>query len=35
MTILAFPGHTTCSLRSSWPLLGWRLVARIGELVDQ
>ena len=35
MTIIAFPGHTTSSLRSCWPLLGWRLVARINERVDQ
>jgi hypothetical protein len=31
----AFPGHATCRLRSCWPLLGWRLVARIGAMVDQ
>ena len=31
MTILAFPGHAGRSL----PLLGWRLVARIGDMVDQ
>ena len=35
MTVIAFPGHTTRSPRSSWPLLGWRLVARIGDMVDQ
>jgi hypothetical protein len=35
MTITAFPGHNTCSPRSCWPLLGWRLVARIGETVNQ
>ena len=35
MNIIAFPGHNTCSLRSSWPLLGGRLVARIGAMVDQ
>jgi hypothetical protein len=35
MTIVAFPGHTTSSPRSCWPLLGWRLVARIGDMVDQ
>jgi hypothetical protein len=35
MTIIAFPGHNTCSRRSCWPLLGWRLVARIGDMVDQ
>jgi hypothetical protein len=33
MTEIAFPGHTTCRLRSCWPLLGWRLVARVGEMV--
>jgi hypothetical protein len=31
----AFPGHATCSLRSCWSLLGWRLVARIGDMVKQ
>ena len=35
MTGTAFPGHNTCSLRSYWPLLGWRLVARIGDMVDK
>jgi len=35
MTIIAFPGHTTSSPRSRWPLLGWRLVARIGDMVEQ
>jgi hypothetical protein len=35
MTITAFPGHTTSSPRSFWPLLGWRLVVRIGDMVDQ
>jgi hypothetical protein len=34
MNVIAFPGHNTCSPRSSWPLLGWRLVARI-DMVDQ
>ena len=29
-TIIAFPGHAG----RSWPLLGWRLVARIGDMVD-
>jgi hypothetical protein len=33
--IIAFAGHTTRSPRSCWPLLGWRLVARIGDMVDQ
>ena len=28
MTFTAFPGHTTCSLRSRWPLPRWRSVAR-------
>jgi hypothetical protein len=31
MTIIAFPGHAG----RSWPLLGWRLVARIGYMEDQ
>jgi hypothetical protein len=35
MTIIAFPGHNTCSPRSCRPLLGWRLVARTGEMEDQ
>ena len=35
MNVTAFAGHNTCSLRSCWPLLGWRLVARIGVMVDQ
>ena len=35
MTLIAFPGHTTSSPRSGWPLLGWRLVARIGDMVNQ
>jgi hypothetical protein len=35
MTIMAFTGHNTCSPRSCWPPLGWRLVARIGGMVDQ
>jgi hypothetical protein len=35
MTIIAFPGHATSSPRSCWPLLGWRLVARVGDMVDQ
>ena len=35
MTDIAFPGHNTCSPRSCWPLLGSRLVARIGEMEDQ
>ena len=30
----ALPGHATLRLRSSWTLLGWRLVARIGEGVQ-
>jgi len=29
--IIAFPGHAG----HCWPLLGWRLVARIGDMVDQ
>ena len=35
MTIIAFPGHTTSSPRSCWPLLGWRLVARVGDMEAQ
>jgi len=31
MTITAFPGHAG----RFWTLLGWRLVARIGDMVDQ
>ena len=31
MTINAFPGHAG----RRWPLLGRRLVARIGDMVDQ
>ena len=31
MNITAFPGHAG----RSWPLLGWRLVARIGDMVNQ
>jgi hypothetical protein len=31
MTVIAFPGHAG----RPWPLLGWRLVARIGDTVDQ
>ena len=30
-TIIAFPGHAG----RSWPLLGWRLVARTEDMVDQ
>jgi hypothetical protein len=30
MTITAFPGHAG----RSWPLLGWRLVARIRDRMD-
>ncbi len=28
MSVTAFPGHTTCSLRSMWPLARWRSLAR-------
>jgi hypothetical protein len=35
MAFIAFPGHNMNSPRSYWPLLGWRLVARIGDVVDQ
>ena len=35
MTDIAFPGHNTGNLRSCWLILGWRLVARIGDMVDQ
>jgi hypothetical protein len=31
MIITAFPGHAG----RLWPLLGWRLVARIGDMVDE
>ena len=31
MTMTAFPGHAG----RQWPLLGWRLVARIGDRVFQ
>jgi hypothetical protein len=31
MTVSAFPGHDTCSLRSFWPLARWRSLARIVE----
>jgi hypothetical protein len=31
MTIIAFPGHAG----RGWPLLGWRLVARITDRMDQ
>ena len=31
MTVIAFPGHAG----RRWPLLGWRLVARICEMVDR
>jgi hypothetical protein len=31
MTTIAFPGHAG----RCWPLLGWRLVARIDYMVDQ
>ncbi len=30
---MAFPGHAMNCLRSLWPLLGWRLVARIRHMV--
>ena len=35
MTFIAFPGHAISGLRSSWTLLGWRLVARIKEVTLQ
>jgi hypothetical protein len=35
MTLTAFPGHAMNSPRSCWPLVGWRLVARIRYRVDQ
>ncbi len=28
MTITAFPGHTTCCLRSFWLLARWRSLTR-------
>ena len=31
MNVIAFPGHTTCSLRSCWPLARWRSLTRIFE----
>jgi hypothetical protein len=31
MAVIAFPGHAG----RYWPLLGWRLVARIGDMGDQ
>jgi hypothetical protein len=31
MNIIAFPGHAG----RCWPLLRWRLVARIGDMVVQ
>ena len=30
MTSIAFPGHAKAA--RGWPLLGWRLVARIGSV---
>ena len=35
MTVTAFPGHAMNRLRSCWPLLGWRLVARTQQIVYQ
>jgi len=35
MTLIAFLGHTTCSLRSSWPLPRWRSVASTRNRVHQ
>jgi hypothetical protein len=40
MTITAFPGHAgriafPGHAGRRWPLLGWRLVARIGDMADQ
>ena len=35
MTVMAFPGHAMNSLRSIWPLLGWRLVARTYQMVHE
>jgi hypothetical protein len=35
MIIIAFSGHNACIPRGCWPLLGWRLVARIGDMVDE
>jgi hypothetical protein len=34
MTCSAFPGYAVYGLRSCWPLLRWRSVARISERVD-
>ncbi len=33
MTVIAFPDHAMNCLRSCWPLLGWRLVARTQQMV--
>jgi hypothetical protein len=35
MTVIAFPGHVMNCLRSFWPLLGWRTVARTQQIVHQ
>jgi len=35
MTLIAFPGHNTCSLRSCWPLSRWRSVARNSDMVNR
>jgi len=34
MTLIAFPGHATCCLRSRQPLLRWRSVARMIERIS-
>jgi hypothetical protein len=31
--VMAFPGHNAYCLRSCWPLVGWRLLARSGARV--
>jgi hypothetical protein len=35
MTIIAFPGHAARRPRSCWPLLPWRSVALVSEMVHQ
>ncbi len=34
MTVTAFPRHTTCSLRSCWPLTRRRSLARLLDEVS-
>lgn len=40
MTVIAFPFHAVCCLRSTWPRPfrrrgDWRLVARVREMVHR